>query len=102
MLEIMLAAAIAQGDFTVDVQNARIGQNKAEAIFKVTNHTALSYQRAYVQCVFFDAAGGAVDIGVGVISNLRKGEAGFGSASIFPGAREKPKTVACEVNQVTE
>ncbi len=102
MLEIILAATIAKGDFIVDVQNTRLGRGKAEAIFKVTNNTAKSYQRVFVKCVFFDADGKAVQIGPAIVSNLRAGDTGFGDAAIIVGVNEKPKSVACDVDQVTE
>lgn len=102
MLEILLAATIAKGDFVVDVQNTRSGRGMVEAVFKMTNHTDRAYQRVFVKCVFFDAAGGAVAIGPAIVSNVQARGSGFGSATIVLKDGEKPKTVACDVDQVTE
>lgn len=101
MFEIILAATIAKGDFVVDVQNARLERTRAEAVFRVTNNTPTSYQRVFVKCVFFDAKGAALQIGPAIVSNLRAGEAGQGSAAVILSPGESPKTVTCDVDQVT-
>lgn len=101
MLEIFLAATIAKGDFIVDVQNTRLERSRAEAVFKVSNTTTTSYQRVFVKCVFFDAAGVALQVAPAIVSNLRAGETGYGSAAVIISAGERPKTVSCDVDQVT-
>lgn len=101
MLEIILAATIAKGDFVVDVQNARSNRGSVEAVFKLTNQTDRSYQRVFVKCVFFDANGTALAIGPAIVSNVLAGSTGFGSAKVVLGPKEEPKNVSCDVDQVT-
>lgn len=100
MLEIFLAATIAKGDFVVDVQTAKLGRGTAEAVFKLTNHTDGAYQRVFVKCVFFNNDGIALGIGPTIVSNVAARGTAFGSAKIVVDGGQ-PRTVSCDVDQVT-
>lgn len=102
MLEILLAASISASDFKVEVESARFDRGSAKAVFKLTNNTAKSYQRVFVNCVFFAKDGTAAGIGRAIVRNVAPASSQFEDAGVVLDRNSPPSGVQCSVSQVTE
>lgn len=103
MLEIILAATIGSGDFSVDVEKvSRRSAQSIQVLYKLQNNTPKRFARVHVNCVLFGGDGKALEIARGIAANVREGATVYEEATAIADNSVKPVGVKCDVSQAAE